>query len=93
MTTSQATPSAGSDPVDLVEWYFEQGWTDGLPVVPPTPAKVDATIDALGGMGRKDASREHSPLRTADDAIVVDTTDKTIDQVISFIIEQIQAHS
>ena len=21
---------------DLVEWYFEQGWTDGLPVVPPT---------------------------------------------------------
>ena len=21
---------------DLVEWYFAQGWTDGLPVVPPT---------------------------------------------------------
>ena len=28
--------------VDLVEWYFEQGWTDGLPVVPPTPEKVAA---------------------------------------------------
>ena len=42
---------------------------------------------------RKDASREHSPLRTADDAIVVDTTDRTIDQVISFIVEQIEAHS
>src|SRR6516165_7679388 len=34
---------------DLVEWYFEQGWTDGLPVVPPTPAQVDAALAALGG--------------------------------------------
>ena len=34
---------------DLVEWYFEQGWTDGLPVVPPTRARVDAVVDALGG--------------------------------------------
>src|SRR5215472_1112335 len=34
---------------DLVEWYFEQGWTDGLPVVPPTRARVDAFIAALGG--------------------------------------------
>ena len=35
--------------VDLVEWYFEQGWTDGLPVVPPSPEKVAAMIEALGG--------------------------------------------
>src|SRR6202166_3436712 len=34
---------------DLVEWYFEQGWTDGLPVVPPTPATVKAAVAALGG--------------------------------------------
>ena len=34
---------------DLVEWYFEQGWTDGLPVVPPTRAAVDAAVAALGG--------------------------------------------
>src|SRR5271165_5515588 len=34
---------------DLVEWYFEQGWTDGLPVVPPTRARVDAVVEALGG--------------------------------------------
>jgi len=34
---------------DLVEWYFEQGWTDGLPVVPPTRARVDAVVAALGG--------------------------------------------
>src|SRR5437016_13318078 len=34
---------------DLIEWYFEQGWTDGLPVVPPTRPRVDAMVDALGG--------------------------------------------
>src|SRR5438552_18111418 len=34
---------------DLVEWYFEQGWTDGLPVVPPTRARIDAFVEALGG--------------------------------------------
>src|SRR5438105_7382627 len=34
---------------DLIEWYFEQGWTDGLPVVPPTRERVDAVVDALGG--------------------------------------------
>src|SRR6201987_3465943 len=34
---------------NLVEWYFEQGWTDGFPVVPPTRAQVDAVVEALGG--------------------------------------------
>src|ERR1700730_11349901 len=34
---------------DLTEWYFEQGWTDGLPVVPPTRPRVDAFVEALGG--------------------------------------------
>jgi len=36
-------------PEDLVEYYFEQAWSDGLPVVPPTPEKIDAVLDALGG--------------------------------------------
>ncbi len=35
--------------MDLIEWYFERGWTDGLPVVPPTRARVDAVVEALGG--------------------------------------------
>ena len=34
---------------DLVEWYYGQGFADGLPVVPPTPAKVAAMVHALGG--------------------------------------------
>jgi hypothetical protein len=41
--------SAVESAVDLVETYFEQGWTDGLPVVPPTPEKLGAMLAALGG--------------------------------------------
>ena len=37
----------------------------------------------------KDTTRAHSPLRTAKDAIIVDTTDKTIDEVVDFIITAI----
>ncbi len=33
---------------DLAEVYYEKGWTDGLPVVPPTQEKVDALIRASG---------------------------------------------
>lgn len=33
---------------DLVEHYFDQPWSDGLPVVPPTPARIAAVLDVLG---------------------------------------------
>jgi hypothetical protein len=35
--------------IDLVELYYERGWSDGLPVVPPTHEKIDAVVAALGG--------------------------------------------
>jgi len=41
-----APPPQGTD---LVEWYFAKGFSDGFPVVPPTPAKVAAMLAALGG--------------------------------------------
>jgi hypothetical protein len=46
-----ASPAATAVPdgTDLVEWYYEHGHSDGLPVVPPTPAKVAAMLEALGG--------------------------------------------
>jgi hypothetical protein len=37
------------DHQDLVEYYFDQPWSDGLPVVPPTPHRVAAFVDVLGG--------------------------------------------
>ncbi len=40
------------DPASLIEAYFERGWTDGLPVVPPTEKSV---AEMLAGAGlRKD---------------------------------------
>ncbi len=40
---------AAGDTAELIEYYFDQGWTDGLPVVPPTPESVAAMVGALGG--------------------------------------------
>jgi hypothetical protein len=34
---------------DLIEWYYERGYSDGFPLVPPTPAKIAAVLAALGG--------------------------------------------
>ena len=35
----------GADPVDLVNALFrDRGWTDGLPIVPPTLARVEAML-------------------------------------------------
>ena len=54
--------------------------------VDTTLAAVEAEITARD---EKDTTREHSPLRLADDAVIVDTTDKTIDEVVDFIIAQV----
>ena len=32
---------------DAIEQFFERGWTDGLPVVPPTPQRVEAMLAAV----------------------------------------------
>jgi hypothetical protein len=36
------------DDVDAIEYCYEQGWTDGLPVIPPTPERVAAAVAATG---------------------------------------------
>lgn len=55
--------------------------------VDTTIAAVEAEISARD---EKDTSREHSPLRAAEDAIRVDTTGKTIDEVVDFLVKQIK---
>lgn len=51
---------------------------------------VDTTLDSVEDEIRtrdeKDTSREHSPLRAAEDAIQVDTTGKSIDEVVDIIV-------
>lgn len=36
------------DESDVQEEFFDRGWTDGLPVVPPTPERVEAMLAAVG---------------------------------------------
>lgn len=36
------------DPLALLDLYAEHGWGDGLPMVPPTPARVDTMLAPLG---------------------------------------------
>ena len=51
-----------------------------------TLAAVEAEIRERD---KKDTTREHSPLRAADDAVTVDTTDKTIEEVVDLIIAHV----
>ncbi len=36
------------DPVEVIEYCYERGWTDGLPVVPPVRWRVQQMLDAGG---------------------------------------------
>jgi hypothetical protein len=46
MTTLSSTRHRIDDSADAVEFCFQQGWSDGLPVVPPTEARVRAMLEA-----------------------------------------------
>ena len=43
-----AARHAYPDALALMEDYQERGWTDGLPIVPPTPEAVESFLDAAG---------------------------------------------
>ncbi len=47
-----------------------------------TPAEVERIAREIAERDARDRGRAHSPLRPAADAIVMDTTDKSIDQVV-----------
>ncbi|MBI4083266.1 MAG: hypothetical protein HY423_11715 [Candidatus Lambdaproteobacteria bacterium] len=54
MTTTAASHlSDPSDPAALIETYYERGWTDGLPVVPPSRGAIEAML-AAGGLRASD---------------------------------------
>jgi hypothetical protein len=47
-TRESAAATVPAD-VDLIEYYYERGFSDGLPVVPPTQEKIDEIVARLGG--------------------------------------------
>ena len=47
-TEARAHPIELADDVSAIDYCYEQGWTDGLPVVPPSVERVDAMLAASG---------------------------------------------
>jgi len=48
MTLQASRLEVSASPAELQDWFESQGWTDGLPVVPPTPELVQAMIAGSG---------------------------------------------
>ena len=51
MTEGQASLPNPQAAAELIELYFEKGWTDGLPVVPPSENAVNAMLEGGGLKG------------------------------------------
>lgn len=49
------------------------------------------TVQEIVTRDQRDSSRAHAPLRPADDAIIVDTTTLTLEEVIETLLQRIQA--
>ena len=46
-----------SDGGDAIEYAYEQGWSDGLPVVPPTPDRIGRMLDQSGYLPDEEIGR------------------------------------
>ena len=54
MESTQPIPvTAPAAAAEWIEYYYEQGWSDGLPLVPPTEDSVRAMVQAMGLSGKE----------------------------------------
>lgn len=47
-TLASATHVVDADPVEFGRLALDRGWGDGLPLIPPTPERVAAALEAVG---------------------------------------------
>lgn len=47
-TESRSRTQEVSDTAEAIEFYYSKGWTDGLPVVPPSEGSIRVMLDAAG---------------------------------------------
>lgn len=47
-TEGKSTGHEVSDTVEAIEYYYSKGWTEGLPIIPPTEESIQAMLDAVG---------------------------------------------
>ena len=59
-TEARANPIQLADEASAIDYCYEQGWTDGLPVVPPTVERVEAML-AGGGEEPLTVLASHRP--------------------------------
>jgi cytidylate kinase len=53
---------------------------------------LPSLLEEIQARDARDSQRSVSPLKAADDAIIVDTTNMTIQQVIDHVMELIRSH-
>jgi CMP/dCMP kinase len=58
-----------------------------------TDLSYQTVADDLARRDAYDSAREHAPLRTADDAVVIDTTDRSVDEIVAAVLDQWTRHA
>ena len=53
---------------------------------------IDELVEEIRRRDRLDSERSHSPLKKADDAIEVDTSQLTIDEQVDFMVNKVRNH-
>lgn len=51
MTATSRRIDISASPEAVYEYAYEQGWTDGLPILPPTPELVERMLEHVGAQG------------------------------------------
>jgi cytidylate kinase len=51
---------------------------------------IGKTVQEMAERDQRDSSREHAPLRCADDAIAIDTTGLSLDEVVATMLHQVE---
>lgn len=64
----------------------ERRLTDLVSVGDKKASDLDVVLDELRVRDHKDSTRDHSPLKKADDAIIIDTTHLAVDEVVKKIV-------
>lgn len=66
-------------------------YIDASPEIRAKRRGMQGETDAVTERDRIDASRAVAPLRTADDAIVIDSSHLTLEQVVAMVVEELEA--
>jgi len=54
---------------------------------------LDAVHEEIMERDRQDRNRELSPLQKADDAVELDSTDRSIDEQVEFVVNRVRANA